>query len=72
MGTPSSVLALFDSLIQGLEDTGVHRRDDIHRRIQFFLGHSCFPCVRKASLDSGIAQSHHRNRQANEHLFSIG
>jgi hypothetical protein len=71
MRTPSSVLALFDSLIQRLQNARVDGGNHIHRRIQFFFGHSRFPCVRKASLDSEIAQSHHRHSQSDEHLFSI-
>jgi hypothetical protein len=62
-------LALFDSLIQRLQDTRIHGGNNIHRRIQFFLGHSRFPCIRKAPFHSRIAEAHHRHRQANQHLF---
>jgi hypothetical protein len=58
-------------LIQRLQDTRIHGGNYIHRPVQFFLRHSRFPCVRKAPLDSRVAQSHHRNGQANQHLFSI-
>jgi hypothetical protein len=64
-------LALFDSLIQRLQNTRINGRNHIYRRIQFFLRHSRFPCIRKAPLYSWVAQSHHRHRQANEHLFSV-
>jgi hypothetical protein len=72
MGTlPSCLLTLFDTLIQRLQDARIYGSNHIHRRIQFFLGHSRFPCIRKASFHSWIAQSHHRNGQADEHLFAV-
>jgi hypothetical protein len=64
-------LALFDSLIQRLQNTRINGRNHIYRRIQFFLRHSRFPCIRKAPVYSRIAEPHHRHRQANEHLFSV-
>jgi hypothetical protein len=64
-------LPLFDSLIQRLENSRVHRRDDIDRRVQFFFGHAGFPCVRKAALHSRIAKPHHRHGEAHEHLFAL-
>jgi hypothetical protein len=64
-------LTLFDALIERLQDTRIHRRDDIHGGVQFFLGHSRFPCVRKAPFHSGIAEPHHRHGQADEHLFTV-
>jgi hypothetical protein len=64
-------LTLFDSLIQRLQDAGVHRGNHIHRRVQLFFGHPRFPCVRKAPFDSWVAQPHHRNGQADEHLFTV-
>jgi hypothetical protein len=63
---------LLDALIQRLQNTRVNGRNHIHRRVQFFLRHPRFPCVRKASFDSRVAQSHHRNGQADEHLFTVG
>jgi hypothetical protein len=62
---------LSDSLIQRLQHARIHRSDDIHRRVQFFVGHPGFPCVRKAPFYSRIAQSHHRHSQADEHLLSL-
>lgn len=67
-----ALISLLDPLIKRLEHSRVHRRDHIHRGIQFLLRHPRFPCVRKAALDSGIAQPHHRNRQSHEHLLAIG
>jgi hypothetical protein len=64
-------LALLDSLIERLQDTRIHRGDDIHGGVQFFVGHSRFPCIRKAPFHSRIAEAHHRHGQANQHLFSI-
>jgi hypothetical protein len=63
---------LFDPLIQRLQNARVNGRNHIHRRVQFFLRHPRFPCVRKAPFDSRVAQSHHRNGQADEHLFTVG
>jgi hypothetical protein len=65
-------LALLNPLIQGLEHARIHRGDDIHGGIQFFLGHPAFPCVRKAAFYSWIAEAHHRDGQADEHLFAVG
>jgi len=62
---------LFDALIQRLQNARVDGRNHIHRRVQFFLRHPRFPCVRKASFHSRVAQSHHRNGQADEHLFAV-
>jgi hypothetical protein len=62
---------LLNALIQRLQHSRIHRGDHIHRGIQFFFGHPRFPCVRKASFHSWVAQPHHRNSQANEHLFTI-
>jgi hypothetical protein len=64
-------LALLNPLIQGLQHTRIHCGDDIHRRVQFFFRHPRFPCVRKASFDSRVAESHHRHGQADEHLFTV-
>jgi hypothetical protein len=72
MGTlPSCLLTLFDTLIQRLQDARIYGSNHIHRRIQFFLGHSRFPCIRKAPFYSGVAEAHHRHGQADEHLFAI-
>ena len=67
----SLLVSLFDSLIQRLQHARIHRSDDIHRRVQFFVGHPGFPCVRKAPFYSRVTKSHHRHRQANEHLLAV-
>jgi hypothetical protein len=64
-------LTLFDALIERLQDTRIHRGNHVHRRIQFFLGHSRFPCVRKASFHSRIAEAHHRHGKTHEHLLAF-
>ena len=64
-------LPLFDSLIQRLQHARIHRRDDIHCRIQLFLRHPRFPCVRKAPFYSWVAQSHHRHGETDEHLLAV-
>lgn len=63
--------ALLNPLIQRLKNTGIHCGDNIHRRVQFLLRHPRLPCIRKAPLDSGVTQPHHRNGQADEHLLSL-
>jgi hypothetical protein len=65
-------LALFDSLIERLQDACIHRGDDIYRCIQFFVGHSRFPCIRKAPFHSRIAEAHHRHGKTDEHLLAFG
>jgi hypothetical protein len=65
-------LPFLDPLIQGLQNPGVYRRDDIHRRIQLLFGHPRFPCVRKAPLHSRVAQAHHRHGEADEHFLPVG
>jgi hypothetical protein len=62
-------LPFLDPLIQGLQNPGVDRRDDIHRRIQLLFGHPRFPCVRKAPVHSRIAKPHHRDGKTDEHFF---
>jgi hypothetical protein len=62
---------LLDPLIQGLKHARVHRGDDVHRRIEFLFRHASLPCVRKATIHSRVAQPHHRNGEANQHLLSF-
>jgi len=65
-------LTLFDALIERLQDTRIHRGDDIHGGVQFFVGHSRFPCIRKAPFHSRIAEPHHRHGKTDEHLLAFG
>ena len=68
-----SILAsLLDSLIERLQHTRVHSGDDVHRSIQLFFGHARFPRVREATVDSRIAEPHHGDGEADEHLFPLG
>ncbi len=67
-----SAFSLFDPLVHRLHDTRVHRGDNVYRGIQFLFGHTCLPCVRKASFHSGFAVSRHGNGQSQKHLLSIG
>ena len=70
---PASLfVSLLDPLIQRLQNTGIHRGDDIHSRIEFFFRHSRFPCVRKAALHSRIAEPHHCHGETDEHLLAFG
>jgi hypothetical protein len=63
---------LLDSLTQRLKNSRIHRGNNIHRRIQFFLSHSRFPCIRKAPFHSRIAEPHHRHGKTHEHLLAFG
>jgi hypothetical protein len=67
----SSLVSLFDPLIQRLHHPGVYGGDDVDGGIELFFGHACFPCVRKAALHSRIAEPHHRDGQAHEHFFPV-
>jgi hypothetical protein len=58
-------------LVQRLQHTRIHRGDNVHGGIQFFVTHTRFPCIRKAALHSWIAESHHRHGQAHKHLFAF-
>jgi hypothetical protein len=62
---------LFDSLIQRLEYARIDGSNDVDRGIQFFFGHACFPCIRKAPLHSRIAEPHHRYGQSDKHLLPL-
>jgi len=63
--------SLLDSLIQGLQNTRIYGGDYVNCSIQLFLGHSRFPCVRKAAVHSRIAKPHHRDGETDEHLFPL-
>jgi len=67
-----ALIPSFDPLIQRLENSRVHRGDDIHRRVELFFRHPRFPCVRKAPVNSWITEAHHRDGEADEHLFPVG
>ena len=71
--TPASwFVSLLDPLIQRFEHSRVHRGDHIHRRIELFFRHPRFPCVRKAPVHSRIAEPHHCDGEADEHLLALG
>jgi len=63
---------LVDPLIERLQDSRVYRGDHIYGCIQFFIRHPCFPCVRKAPINSRIAKPHHGDGETDEHLFLFG
>jgi hypothetical protein len=63
--------ALLNPLIQRLQNSRVHRGDDIHRRIKFLFRHPRFPCVRKAPIHSRIAEPHHRDGKADKHFLAF-
>jgi hypothetical protein len=67
-----ALASLLDPLIQRLQHTRIHGGNHINSRIELFFGHPCFPCVRKATVHSGIAKAHHRDGQTDEHLFPFG
>ena len=66
------LVSLLDPLIERLQHAGVHRGDHIHSGIQLFFAYPRFPCVRKASIHSRVAQPHHCNGEADEHLLALG
>ena len=63
---------MLNALIEGLQHPCIDCGDHIYRGVQLFFGHACFPCVRKAPIHSRIAEPHHRDREANEHLLAPG
>jgi hypothetical protein len=63
--------ALLNPLIQRLQHAGIHRGDDIDRRVQLFFAHSRFACIRKAPVDSRIAETHHRDRESDQHFLTL-
>ena len=70
---PASLfVSLLDPLIQRLQHARVHGGNDINCRIEFFLRHPRFPCVRKASFNSRIAEPHHCHGETDEHLLAFG
>jgi hypothetical protein len=56
-------------LIQRLQHARVHSGDYIYGCIKLFFCHARFPCVRKASVHSGIAKPHHRDGKTDKHFF---
>ena len=67
-----ALIPSFDPLIQRLENSRVHCSDHIYGCVQFFFRHPSFPCVRKASVNSWIAEPHHRDGETDEHLLALG
>jgi hypothetical protein len=65
-------VSLLDPLIERLQYAGVHRGDHVHSGIQFFFAHPRLPCVRKAAIHSRVAQPHHCDGEADEHLLALG
>ena len=70
-GANLAFVSLLDPLIQRLQYTRVHGGDHVDRRIQLFLGHPGFPCIRKAAFHSRIAKPHRRDGEADEHLLAF-
>jgi hypothetical protein len=68
---PLTSIPLLDPLIERLQNSRIDSGDHIHRRVQFFFGHSRFPCVRKAPFHSRIAEPHHRDGQTHEHFLAL-
>jgi hypothetical protein len=55
-----------------LQHARIHGCNDIDCRIELFFGHPRFPCVRKATLHSGIAEPYHCHGETDEHLLALG
>jgi hypothetical protein len=60
-----------DPLVEGLENASVDRSDQVHCGIELFFGQSCFPCVRKAPVHSGITVARHCDGQTKKNLLSF-
>ena len=65
------LIPLLDALIQRLQNSNVNRGDYVHCGVQLFLRHPRFPCVRKATVDSRIAEPHHRDGKTDQHLLAF-
>jgi hypothetical protein len=63
--------SLLDALIEGLQHPCIDCGDHIHSRVQLFFRHACFPCIRKAPIHSRIAEPHHCDREADQHLLAL-
>jgi hypothetical protein len=68
----SAFIPRLHPLIQRLQNSRIHRRDHVNCRVQLFFRHPRFPCVRKAPIDSRIAEPHHRDCQSHQHLLALG
>ena len=66
------LIPLLDALIQRLQHPGIDRRDYIDSSVQLLFRHPRFPCVRKAAIHSRVAEPHHRDGEADEHLLPLG
>ena len=64
--------SLLDPLIERLQHARIDGRDHVHRGVKLLFDHPRFPCVRKAPVDSRIAEPHHRDGKADEHLLALG
>jgi hypothetical protein len=58
-------------LIQRFHDARVDGGNDIYGGIQFFLGQSRFPCVRKAPGCSRLAVARHRDGKPDKNSLSL-
>jgi hypothetical protein len=63
--------SLFYPLIQRLHDAGVDSGNDVHGRVKVLFAYVRFPCVRKATLYSGLAVASHGHGQSQENLLSL-
>jgi hypothetical protein len=63
--------SLLNALIEGLQHPCIDCGDHIHSRVQLFFRHACFPCIRKAPIHSRIAEPHHCDREADQHLLAL-
>lgn len=68
----SRFISLFNPLVKGLQNSRIHSGDDVHGSIQLFFADPCFPCVRKATIYSRITETHHRDREADQHFLTVG
>jgi hypothetical protein len=62
----------FGADIERLDDAGIDSGNDIHGTVQVMVGHTGFPCVRKATFDSRLAISDHGNGESHKDLLAFG
>jgi hypothetical protein len=60
-----------DPQIERLQHSRIDGGDNVDRRIQLFLCHSGFPCIRKAAFHSRVAKPHHRHGEPDQHLLAL-
>jgi hypothetical protein len=61
----------FGADVERLQDPCIDSCDHIHGTVQIGFVNTCFPCVHKAALHSGLTIAHHGDSKAYEYLFAF-